>query len=114
MDDVSISEHGSAGRSFPTPQNACLTGRCTGSLTAAAVSCSSSPSDLLSIGVHTVVLAFRIGACAWDVGTRICSSRDASDRYQSWTAALSGVSEEELARSLEHFTSDQVCTGSLI
>ncbi|KAI9689658.1 MAG: Type I Iterative PKS [Bogoriella megaspora] len=93
---IFIQQHGIAGTRFPTPQNACLTGRCTGLLAAAAVSCASSPADLLWLGVYTVALAFRVGACAWDIGSRICFGQDDSGRYQFWTAAISGASGEEV------------------
>ncbi|TKX25774.1 polyketide synthase [Elsinoe australis] len=100
-------EHGAQGRPYPTPQNSCLTGLCTGSLSAVASSCASSSSDLLHLGVETVKVAFRVGACAWDFGTRLSNSRDEIGRYQSWTAALSGVSHDDVAATLKEFSSER-------
>ncbi|KAL9096260.1 MAG: hypothetical protein Q9165_001783 [Trypethelium subeluteriae] len=64
-------------------------------------------SYLLSLGVQTVAVAFRVGACAWDVGSRIYSKHSTAGHYPSWTAAIIGVSEDELTRSHEDFTRDK-------
>ena len=95
-------------RPFPTRENACLTGRCTGLLSATAVSSSSNPSTLLFLGVQTVAVAFRVGACAWDTGSRFCLSQDDADPYQSWTVALAGADEETLAQAIERFVTENV------
>ncbi|KAF4548432.1 Polyketide synthase CTB1-like protein [Elsinoe fawcettii] len=99
-----IREHGAQGRPYPTPKDSCLTGLCTGSLSAVAASCASSSSDLLSLGVQTVKVAFRVGASAWDLGQRISNTRDEAGKYQSWTAALAGVSLEEATAILDEFS----------
>jgi hypothetical protein len=108
VNEVRPSEHGGAGASFPTAQNACLTGRCTGLLSAVAVSCSHSRLDLLWLGLHTVAVAFRVGAVAWDVGSRLCACHDDSGRYQPWTAAVAGASVDDIREAIHLLATKKV------
>ena len=85
-----------------------MTGICTGLLTAAAISYASSTSELVLLGLKTVIVAFRIGACVWDVGERIADCIDADGRYRSWTVAVLGPSLPEVAEGLRKFAEDQV------
>lgn len=103
------SEYASAGRTFPSALDACLTARCTGFLSAVAVSCSRSASDLIRLGLQTVVIAFRVGACAWDVGSLLCGSSDAARPFPHWTIALAGLGEEDILKAVAHFVTDNVC-----
>ena len=103
-----ISELSETQRAFPTREKACLTGRCTGLLSATAVSSSSNPSTLLFLGVHTVTVAFRVGACAWDIGSRFWFGQGEADPYQSWTVALAGADEEILTQAIERFATENV------
>ena len=74
--------------------NARILGLCTGSLAAAAVSCSQSTLELIPLGVCAVVVAFRTGMRATDVAQRVAPS-DASDR--SWSMVVSGLASAEAA-----------------
>lgn len=58
--------------------------------------------------MHTVAVAFRVGACAWDIGSRFCLGRGEADPYQSWTVALAGADEETLAQAIERFATENV------
>ncbi|KAH5277151.1 non-reducing polyketide synthase elcA-like protein [Parastagonospora nodorum] len=98
-----IHEHATSGKPFPTAHNACLTARCTGFISAVAVSCSSDTSTLLALGLRTVVVAFRVGACAWDVGSLLFAVQDTPRQFPHWTVALAGLSEEKVSAIIEQF-----------
>ncbi|PNS21559.1 beta-ketoacyl-acyl-carrier-protein synthase II [Sphaceloma murrayae] len=100
-------EHGAQGQTYPLAKDTCLSGLCTGSLSAVAASCAKSASDLLTLGVQTIKIAFRVGACAWDFGLRLSASRDEAGRYQSWTAALAGVTYDEVAAIVKEFAAER-------
>ena len=74
------------------------------------MSAASSTSDLVRLGLHTVVAAFRLGACAWEVGCRLYNAQDSSEQYQSWTAALaSGAnSGDVVSRTVEKYGQSKV------
>lgn len=103
-------DHGyiTGSKPFPTPKDACITGICTGLITAAAVSHASSVSDLLLLGLQSVTVAFRVGACAWDVGSRFTAVRDAAGRYRRWTATILGLTTEEVEEALRKFSEERV------
>ncbi|KAI6446503.1 Type I Iterative PKS [Pyricularia oryzae] len=69
--------HGSGGQVYPTPDTSCVSGVCTGSLAAAAVSCSRNISTLIEPALYAVAVAARIGAVAWDTCDRIYSTGQA-------------------------------------
>lgn len=83
------------GASYPSLQEACLLGLCTGSLAAAAISCSGSILELLPVAVETVLVAFRTGMCVLDVRNRIESSNESSF---SWSIVVSGLEAVEAVR----------------
>ncbi|KAL9105864.1 MAG: hypothetical protein Q9227_009027 [Pyrenula ochraceoflavens] len=95
--------HGPYGLSYPTRDSACLVGLCTGTLSAAAVSCSQSLSDLLDAAVEAAILAFKAGFRSWDVSRRVYSTTHTVGR--SWAlAVLSGISLEQATLSLRQFS----------
>lgn len=69
--------HGSGGQVYPTPDTSCVSGVCTGSLAAAAVSCSRNISTLIEPALYAVAVAARIGAVAWNTCDRIYSTGQA-------------------------------------
>lgn len=86
-----------------------MTGLCTGSLSAVAASCATSPAELSWLGLLTVKVAFRVGACAWDMGTRLSVLQDAAGKYRSWTAAIAGTTADELVEIIKRYSKEKVC-----
>ncbi|EGD94040.1 polyketide synthase [Trichophyton tonsurans CBS 112818] len=58
-----IHQHEGLGQEYFSPQETCVSGICTGALSAAAVSCCRTASELVPIAVQTVLVAFRLGMC---------------------------------------------------
>ena len=73
-----------------------------------AASCAACPADLLILGVLTVKVAFRVGACAWDMGSRLTPCRDATGQYRSWTAAFAGVEKNDVIDIIEQYVTSKV------
>lgn len=63
----------------------------------------------MHLGLQSVVVAFRIGACVWDASTRLGGKLNAAGQHPSWTAAIVGLTGEEVNESLRKFTEDKVC-----
>ncbi|KAI0877844.1 polyketide synthase [Hypoxylon argillaceum] len=63
-----IGEHGHA---LPSPQNSRILGLCTGTLAAAAVSCSQGSLELLPLATMAVRVAFRVGVSVAEVGSLV-------------------------------------------
>ncbi|KAK2014996.1 beta-ketoacyl synthase domain-containing protein [Colletotrichum eremochloae] len=68
-------------------------GICTGALSAAAVSCSISPLDLISTGIIAVKTAFRIGLQVSDAAGRFTTS---DDQHQNWSLIVCGMGAAEI------------------
>lgn len=62
----------------------------------------------MALGLQSVAVAFRVGACAWDVGSRLTSGLDATGQYRQWTAALLGLSPDEVDDVLKKFSEANV------
>ncbi|KAL4944988.1 hypothetical protein BDV06DRAFT_209856 [Aspergillus oleicola] len=92
--------------SVPYPQfnDSYVLGVCTGSLAAAAISCSSSLSELLPIAVQTVLVAFRLGLCAQEVRDRLEISE--ANRTRPWSV-VSDVSSDEMAVAIDRFNQEK-------
>ncbi|KAF1952277.1 ketoacyl-synt-domain-containing protein [Byssothecium circinans] len=71
---------------YPTAGNTYLIGLCTGTLTAAAVSCCRSLSELLPVAVEVAVLSFYIGEVAWQAGNSFSCRNEAENT--SWAVAM--------------------------
>jgi hypothetical protein len=87
-----------AGGQYPT-RNSYLVGLCTGSLTAAAVGCCRSVSELLPVAVELTVMSFCIGEFAARTGA--CVSYDSVVGNGSWAVAIPDmhhdVAEEKIS-----------------
>lgn len=79
---------------------------CTGSLAAAAISSSSSLSELLPIAVQTVLIAFRLGLCALDMRDRLETS--AEDRGQPWSVVVGDIDPQAAAAAIKEFCQTNV------
>jgi naphtho-gamma-pyrone polyketide synthase len=81
-------------------------GLCTGLLASAAVASSRSIGELIPLAVEAVVIALRLGLCAYKV-------RDYVGQYggqsQSWSAVIPGVSEEKALAIIAEFSNKKVC-----
>ncbi|KAL3458190.1 beta-ketoacyl synthase [Aspergillus heterothallicus] len=85
---------------YPRFNDSYVLGVCTGSLAAAAISCSSSLSELLPIAVQTVLVAFRLGLCAQEVRDRL----ELSEANRTSWSVVSEVPPEEVALAIEKFS----------
>ncbi|KAL2819649.1 hypothetical protein BDW59DRAFT_120646 [Aspergillus cavernicola] len=94
---------------YPRFNDSYVLGVCTGSLAAAAISCSTSLSELLPIAVQTVLIAFRLGLCAQEVRDRLEISEE--DRTQPWSV-VSDVSPEQVALALNNFTNAKTLSNT--
>ena len=106
-------DHGVEGLPYPTAEDSCVSGVCTGALAAAAVSSAHSTSSLLPLALHTVAVAFRLGALAWNVGARISSAGEdenfsATSSFVSWATAIAGISVSDLQEKLRLFAEQKV------
>lgn len=81
---------------------------CTGSLAAAAISSSSSLSELLPIAVQTVMVAFRLGLCALDMRDRLETS--AEDRSQPWSMVVADIDTQAAVVAIKEFCDSNVCS----
>jgi noranthrone synthase len=90
-----------AGKPYPRPDDSYVLGMCTGSLAAAAVSSSSSLSELLPIAVQTVLIAFRLGLCALDMRDRLEMS--AEDRGQPWSVVIADLDTQSAITAISDF-----------
>lgn len=74
---------------------------CTGSLAAAAISSSTSLSELLPIAVQTVLIAFRLGLCALDMRDRLETSSE--DRSQPWSVVVADIDTQTAVGVIKEF-----------
>ncbi|KAL4876805.1 beta-ketoacyl synthase [Aspergillus karnatakaensis] len=86
---------------YPRSNDSYVLGVCTGSLAAAAISCSTSLSELLPLAVQTVLVAFRLGLCAQEVRDRLEISE--ANRTQSWSV-VSDVQPDAARSALDTFS----------
>ncbi|USW47943.1 Putative thioesterase, Acyl transferase domain superfamily, phosphopantetheine binding ACP [Septoria linicola] len=99
-----IREHSSGQRPYPTASDSCLTGVCTGALAAVAVSCAISVTNLIPLALHTITVAFRLGARSWELGSSIAGNTiDAHGCYASWTSAVAGISADALQEKISAY-----------
>lgn len=95
------SEFQGLGRTYPDARNSYVLGICTGSLAAAAISCSDSLSQLLPVAVQTALIAFRLGLCVTNMRDRLESS--AEDRTKPWSVVVYDLSEQTAAAAIKDF-----------
>lgn len=96
--EKSFRQHEGVGRSYPIPGVACLSGLCTGTLSAAAISCSKNIAELLPVACKTVSVAFRAGLRAWEVGKSLDKSPG------PWSMVISSNAPAEVIERLENFS----------
>lgn len=87
-----ISYYGDGGQIYPEGSQSHVIGLCTGLLASAAISSSRTIGELIPVAVEAVVVALRLGLCAFKV-------RDYVGQYggqsQSWSAVISGINEDK-------------------
>jgi hypothetical protein len=93
-----------AGRQYPTTDTR-LIGLCTGWLTAAAISCSQSITDLIPLAVHTVLVAFRTGLLVAEVRDRIEAPRGSPE---TWSVLAPGLKPYDAVPIVHRFNKDKV------
>ncbi|KAM0813241.1 putative Polyketide synthase [Seiridium cardinale] len=93
-------------KSYPTLNDSYVLGVCTGSLAAAAISSSSSLSDLLPLAVQTVLVAFRLGLRALELRDRLELSVEHRD--QPWSAVVAGLAPKVAAEAIREFCAENV------
>jgi noranthrone synthase len=94
-------EFESHGKAFPRGEDSFVLGLCTGSLAAAAVSSSSSLSELLPLAVQTVLISLRLGLRTVTMRDRIETS--SQHRSGSWSAAVVGMDSVTANAVIEKF-----------
>lgn len=99
------SYYGDLGHKYPSGSDSVIIGLCTGLLPSSAVSASRTVGDLIPIAVQTVVLALRLGLCVHSVRKLVDTGRSTSS---SWSALVSGISENETLEKIHEFSNQQV------
>ncbi|KAJ5784444.1 polyketide synthase [Penicillium pulvis] len=92
--------------SYPNPQNTWVVGLCTGLLSAAAVSCSKTVTDLIPLAAHTVLVAFRVGLCVSEVLHGI-APQVGKDPAASWATLIPGLETDVATLALKHYNNDK-------
>lgn len=90
---------------YPRFNDSYVLGVCTGSLAAAAISCSTSLSELLPIAVQTVLVSFRLGLCAQEVRDRLEISD--ANHTKPWSV-VSDILPDEMAIAINRFSNQKV------
>lgn len=96
------SQHDGFEKSYPSPAETLVSGFCTGALSAAAISCCRSVSELLPVAVQTVSIAFRTGLCTLNTAKAVEPSEG------NWSMVISGSSPEEVVERLQKFSQSRV------
>ncbi|KAL4816998.1 putative sterigmatocystin biosynthesis polyketide synthase [Aspergillus spinulosporus] len=94
---------------YPHANDSYVLGVCTGSLAAAAISCSTSLSELLPIAVQTVLVAFRLGLWAQKVRDNLEISEYNQTRH--WSAVCQ-VPPEEAAVAIDKFSYEKALSNT--
>lgn len=100
-----LSHYTATGQSYPSPFQTRLVGLCTGLLTATAVSCCQTITDLIPLAAHTVLVALRTGLCVSEVRDRI---EPPSGSSSAWSALIPGLAGDTAASVLTRFNEDKV------
>jgi hypothetical protein len=77
-------------------------------MTAAAISVSSSLSDLSRAGVESARVAFRIAVHVEKV-SRLIECRAEDEAPESWAYVVTGLSEQEVRKEVDQYNSTTVC-----
>ncbi|CAI7612196.1 unnamed protein product [Penicillium discolor] len=95
-----IHYYGDLGHAYPSGDDSCIIGLCTGQLASAAVSSSKTIGELIPVGIETVVLALRLGMCVLRVQELIEPSKSATS---SWSVLISGIREPEAQDLIQQY-----------
>ena len=87
-----------------------LAGLSIGLLAAAAVSISSTLSDIALNGVESVRISFRLGVHVDGVSQSL-ECREANGALETWAFVVTGVSAEEVKKELEQYNKESVSLG---
>ncbi|KGO63978.1 Acyl transferase/acyl hydrolase/lysophospholipase [Penicillium italicum] len=91
---------GDLGHAYPSSDESCIIGLCTGQLASAAVSSSRTIGELIPAGIETVVLALRLGMCVLKVQELIEPSKSAAP---SWSVLISGMRVPEAQDLIQQY-----------
>ncbi|KAJ5270272.1 hypothetical protein N7505_006030 [Penicillium chrysogenum] len=95
-----IHYYGDLGHAYPSGDESCIIGLCTGQLASAAVSSSKTIGELIPAGVETVIVALRLGMCVLKVQELIEPSKSATP---SWSVLISGMREAEAQDLIQQY-----------
>ncbi|EEA24206.1 hypothetical protein TMatcc_007275 [Talaromyces marneffei ATCC 18224] len=96
-----ISYYGDGGQVYPVGSQSHVIGLCTGLLASAAIASSRTIGELVPLAVEAVVVALRLGLCAYKVRDYVGQY---SGQSQSWSAVISGISEEKALSIIAEFS----------
>ncbi|KAF7552262.1 hypothetical protein G7Z17_g4428 [Cylindrodendrum hubeiense] len=102
-----IDYFGRNGRHYPTPQDTYCLGICTGSFAAAAISCSRSLAELISLAIEATVVAFRTSLSSLILKKDIVANEE--EISQSWSVVVSGE-ESSLQQKIRDFVASEWST----
>ncbi|KAF7590070.1 hypothetical protein BBP40_003272 [Aspergillus hancockii] len=95
-----IRHYTSPGQRYPSPHHTRLVGLCTGLLSAAAVGCCRSITDLLPLAAHTVLVSFRTGICVAEVRDRV---EPQTGPPVAWSVLIPGLEGDTAVPALESY-----------
>jgi hypothetical protein len=91
--------HSDGSLPYPSVHDSHLAGLCSGALAAAAISTSSSLSDLIPVAVRTVALALHLGLRA----SEMAESLQGSDTRSTWSMVIPGLTADSASEVLHDF-----------
>ena len=95
--------------SYPKAANSCVIGICSGALAAAAISSSTTFSNLVPAAVHSVVISFRTGLRSAEAGLTISSSKGSRG---DWSLLVSRITIVEAQQAISDFADASVACPS--
>ncbi|GAB1191821.1 Non-reducing polyketide synthase pks27 [Aspergillus pseudonomiae] len=99
-----IRQYTSPGRKYPSIHRTCLIGLCTGLLSAAAVGCCESITDLVPLATHTVLIAFRAGLFVADVRDRL---EPPTGSPVAWSVLIPGLDGDTAVSILQRYSEEK-------
>ncbi|KAL4781318.1 beta-ketoacyl synthase [Aspergillus varians] len=99
-----INHYSATNHPYPSSQETRLVGLCTGLLTATAVSCCRTITELIPLAAHTVLVAFRTGICVSDVRGRVDPW---NENQSSWSVLIAGLQGDAARPLLAKFNEDR-------
>lgn len=101
-----LSHYSATNHIYPSAQETRLVGLCTGLLTATAVSCCRSITELIPLAAYTVLVAFRIGLCVSEVRDRVDPWHN--ETQFSWSVLIAGLQGDDALPLVARFNEDRV------